>query len=213
VVVALIFWLFLILLLLAIFGIWVVRYVLLPAVVLRVFFRSDWVPPALKVVVGWALGVAALLLAGLVGWSGHVRDQARTRTDHQAAREAGLLPVRLTAQQPGLRPYPLGRGHIEEAARHDSTHLLVVSGDMPDGQRLRARFVAARRGAAPRFEANAVAVDTDAGTAAQATGHSVYAPDSQTVSGWFRCVLPSGRRLFVSFPPTSVVLRSGDQAP
>lgn len=115
--------------------------------------------------------------------------------------------IRLTVHQPGLRPYPLGQGRIE-APRHDTAQLLMVLGDLPDGQRLRARFTAPG-GASSRFETNAVAVSTDEGAATQAMGHSFYAPDSQTVHGKFRCVLYSGKPLSISFPPTPVAWREG----
>ena len=201
----LLFWLFLLLIALVVAAFWLVQYVLIPGVLLRAFFRSEWAPRGLKEVVGWTLGVFTLLVLGGLGWSWHRQEQAQTVTRQQAALEARMPFIRLTVQQPGLRPYPLGRGRIE-VSPHDSTQRLVVSGDLPDGQRLRARFTTTP-GTLSLFETDVVAVSTEEGAATQARGHSFYAPDSQTVRGAFQCVLRSGRRLLVSFPPTPLARR------
>lgn len=201
----LLFWLFLLLLALFVVAFWLVQYVLIPVVVLRSFFRSAWAPEGLKEVVGWTLGVFTLLVIGGLGWSWHRQEQDQTAARQQEAAVARMPFIRLTVQQPGLRPYPLGRGRIE-VSPHDSTQQLVVSGDLPDGQRLRARFTATR-GTLSLFETDVVAVSTDDGPATQAGGHSCYAPDSQTVRGVFRCVLRSGKRLYVSFPATPLSRR------
>lgn len=74
-----------------------------------------------------------------------------------------MAPIRLTLQQYGLWPYPLGWERIEEL-QNDLAQLVVVSGDLPDGQRLLARFTTTRGASAP-FESNVVAVRTDAGAA------------------------------------------------
>ncbi|MFC6226069.1 hypothetical protein ACFP2F_22695 [Hymenobacter artigasi] len=145
-----------------------------------------------------------LLLAGL-GWSQHLKEQGQHAIRQQEAQVARMPFIRLTVQQPGLRPYPLGRGRIE-VSPHDSTQRLVISGDLPDGQRLRARFTAAR-GTFSLVETDVVAVSTEEGAATQASGHSFYAPDAQTVQGEFRCVLPSGEPLSVTFLPTPVARR------
>jgi energy-coupling factor transporter transmembrane protein EcfT len=198
VVEALLFWLFLLLILLVVVAVAVMQYVVVPAVVLRIFFRSTWVPRGLKDVVGWTLAVLGLLLVGAFGWSRHRQGQAR----HEAEVQRHLPPIQLTAQQPGLLPFRLGRGYIEEA-HYDADRRLVVSGDLSVGGRLRARF-AARPGFAAPNETDTVTVSTEDGAATQASGHSVYDPATRTVSGAFQCVLPSGRPLSVSFPPTPV---------
>jgi energy-coupling factor transporter transmembrane protein EcfT len=201
----LLFWLFLLLLVLFVAAFWLVQYILIPGVLLRAFFGSEWAPKGLKEVVGWTLGVFTLLVLGGLGWSWHRQEQVQTAARQQEAAVARMPFIRLTVQQPGLRPYPLGRGRIE-VSPHDSTQRLVVSGDLPDGQRLRARFTATR-GTLSLFETDVVVVSTDKGMATQAVGHSCYAPDSQTVHGAFRCVLRSGKSLSVSFPPTPVARR------
>ncbi|NKI91591.1 hypothetical protein HBN54_004211 [Hymenobacter sp. 1B] len=200
----LLFCLLLLLIALVVIGTWLVPYVLLPGVVLRQFFRSERVPQGLKEVVGWTLSVLTLLLLGGYGWSQHLQQKARSLTRQQAAQVAHMPPIRLTVQQPGLLPYPLGRGRIE-AYRQGPTPLLVVSGDLPDGQRLRARFTATR-GVGTSFETDTVAVSTDEGTPTQAVGHSIYTPATQTVQGEFRCVLSSSKRLLISFPATPVAV-------
>lgn len=154
-------------------------------------------PRSLKNVVG--IGLGALLCA----WGGARYLAQRQHQDEAAARPHGPS-VRLTVQQPGLLPYPLGRGSIEEA-RYDSARRLVVSGDLPTGQRLRARFRASAGFTSPN-ETNVVAVSIDDGQFTQAMGRSIYQPDSQTVRGYLRCVLPAGQQILLSFPPTSVAL-------
>ena len=191
--------LFLLLLCLFIAAVWLIPYVLIPYGLLRTFFRSEWAPPALKRVVGWSLGVLGLLVVGMLGWRWQQRTQVQVAADNWRRRP----PLLLTAHQPGLRPFPLGRGTIE-LARYDANRQLVVSGDLPVEGRLRARF-SAGPGAASRYETNQVAVTTDAGAATQATGWSMYDPATRRVSGAFRCVLPSGRALSVTFPATSTV--------
>lgn len=173
-----------------------------PLAVLRLFFRSEWAPQWLKNLVGAVLSAGLLVVVGVAGWSwqaGHAR--------RQDARRPTPPPVRLTVRQPGLLPYSLGRGGIEQA-RFDTVRVLVVSGDMPDGRKLRARF-AAGSGAARPNDINLVAVSAEDELVPNATGRAVYAPDSQTVRGEFRCVLPSGKRLAVSFPLTPVGRRYG----
>lgn len=104
-----------------------------------------------------------LVVLGGLSWSWYRQAQARTAARQQEAQVARMVPIRLTVQQPGLRPYPLGRGRIEVSPL-DSTQRLVVSGDLPDGQRLRARFTRTR-GALARFETDVVAVSTEEGAA------------------------------------------------
>ena len=197
--VGILFLLFLLLICLLVAAAWLIPYVLIPYGLLRAFFRSEWAPPALKQVVGWTLGVLALLGMGLLGW----RWQQRTQVQAEAENWRCRPPLLLTAHQPGLRPFPLGRGTIE-LARYDAKRQLVVSGDLPIEGRLRASFSAGPGGASP-YETNQVTVSTDAGAATQATGWSVYDPATRRVSGAFRCVLPSGRALSVTFPATSTV--------
>ena len=194
--IALLYWFFILIIVLVLAAGWLMYYAVLPAALLRLFFRSAWVPQGLKTVVGWTLGVLALLLMGAYSWSGHRQGQAQQTAETQRH----LPPVQLTAQQPGLLPFRLGRGHIEEA-RYDTARRLVVSGDMSVGGRVRACFTASPGFAAPH-ETNMVTVTTEEGPATQATGRSVFDPGGRTVSGSFRCVLPSGRPLAVSFPPT-----------
>lgn len=187
-----IYFFFLLLILLYVF----VLYAGIPAVLLWGFFRSDWVPRSFKNIGGAVLGVLVCLGGGYLYLAG--------RTRHEAADRPHFPPVRLTATQPGLLPYPLGRGSIEQA-RYDTVRLLVITGDLPGGSLLRARLTAGPGFASPN-KTNVVAVTTDDGNATQATGRSVYEPNTRTVRGTFRCVLPSGKRLSVSFPPTPVVL-------
>lgn len=201
----LLFWLFLLLLALLLAAGWLVRYALIPGVLLRAFFRSEWAPRGLKEVVGWTLGVFALLCMGGVGWSYYLHERNQHLARQHEAALAQMSPVRLTARQPGLLPFPLGQGRIEEF-RYNTTHRLVVAGDLSVEGRLRASFAAHPGFAAPN-ETNTVTVTTDAGDATQATGRWVYNPRSRTVSGVFRCILPSGKPLSVSFPPTPVTRR------
>ncbi|AII53835.1 hypothetical protein [Hymenobacter sp. APR13] len=192
------FWLFALLFIVAL---GLVQYVLIPWGLLRAFFRSEWAPPVLKQVVGWALGGLVLLVVGFLGWSWHRQGQAR----QAALLERQRPPIRLTAHQPGLLPFPLGRGRIEEA-RYNQAPLLVISGDLVVEGRLRAWFTASPGLKFPN-QTNTVRVRTDQGDALQATGQSVYDPDSRTVSGSFHCVLPSGKQLTISFPPTPIAHR------
>jgi hypothetical protein len=188
---ALIFYFFLLLLLLFLL-LW---YAGIPAVLAWAFFRSEWVPQPLKNMVSAVLGVLVCLWGGYY----YLKQQQKKQ---QVAPHPHWPSVRLTVHQAGLLPYPLGRGSIEEV-RSDSVPHVVVSGDLPNGQRLRARL-----GTSPRFvsatAAEVVSVSIDNKPVKQATGWSVYKLDSQTVRGSFRCVLPSGKQLSVSFPPTSV---------
>ena len=179
--------------LLYVFGAWVV----LPVAVIWAFFRSAWAPQALKAAVGAVLGVAVLLVVGLVVLA--VRH-AREPADHYPPQ-----PVRLTVRQAGLLPYPLGRGNIEQA-RFDTTRRLVVTGDLPTGRQLRAQLEPSPGFATP-FETTTATVTAANENATQATGHATYDPSARTVTGSFQCVLPSGQRLLVSFPPTPVVLQ------
>lgn len=174
------------------------KFVVIPWGLLRAFFRSDWVPVVLKQVVAWTLGTLALLLFGFLSGSWYRQWQVR----QAAAVERHLPPIRLTAHQPGFRPFPLGRGRIE-VARYTQDPLLVVSGDLVVEGRLRAYFTASP-GMKFLNETNTVRVSTEKGEATQATGQSVYDPGSRTVSGSLRCVLPSGKPLSITFPSTPI---------
>ncbi|MBF9140800.1 hypothetical protein [Hymenobacter properus] len=196
--IGLLYWFFILLIMAVVAAVLLMQYVVVPGLFLRLFFRSTWVPRELKEVVGWTLGVLALLLAGAFGWRGHRREHAQ----QEAETERHQPPIQLMAQEPGIQPFRLGRGRIEEAS-YDAAPRLVVSGDLSVEGRLRARFAASPGFATPN-ETNTVTVSTEAGDATQATGRSVYDPGSRMVSGSFRCVLPSGKALSVSFPPTYV---------
>ncbi|UOQ70384.1 hypothetical protein [Hymenobacter cellulosilyticus] len=190
--------LFLLLALLFVVALGLVQYVIIPWALLRAFFRSDWAPQGLKDVVAWTLGIFGFLVIGFLGWNWYRQWQDRQAT----AAQSRWPPVRLTAQQPGLLPYPLGRGRIE-AAHYTTAPLLIVSGDLVVEGRLRASFTASP-GIKFANETDLVQVSTDKGEATQATGRSFYDPLSHRVSGSFHCVLPSGRPLSISFPPTPV---------
>jgi hypothetical protein len=194
------YWLAILVFLLLVFFFMLVRYVGIPLALLVAFFRSEWAPRSLKNIVAAVLSVLLLL------WGAYLYLDKRHR--RAVASRPRPQPVRLTVRQPGLLPYPLGRGGIEQA-RYDTVRLLVVSGDLPTGSQLRARFVAGPGFYTPN-ETNRVAVSTDEGDASQATGRTIYEPRTRSVTGEFRCVLPSGQRLSVSFPPTPVVLRQND---
>lgn len=174
-------------------------YAGIPVVLVWAFFRSEWVPQPLKNMVSAVLGVLVCL------WGGYY--YLKQQQKQQVAPHPHWPSVRLTVHQAGLLPYPLGRGSIEEV-RSDSVPHVVVSGDLPNGQRMRARLEIL-----PRFvsatAADVASVRIDNRLVKQATGWSVYQPDSQTVRGSFRCVLPSGKQISVSFPPTSVILPVG----
>jgi hypothetical protein len=172
------------------------QYVILPWAVLRAFFRSEWAPQALKDIVGWTLGVLMLLCVGFLGWSWHRQAQARQQVEVQRR----WPPIHLTVQQPGLLPYPLGRGRIEQA-RYPPAPVLVVAGDLVVEGRLRAWFTAGPGVTSPN-EANIVRVSTEKGDATHATGRAVFDPRTRTVSGSFHCVLPAGKQVFISFPST-----------
>jgi hypothetical protein len=187
------FWLIVILFLL----LW---YTSIPILLTWAFFRTEWVPRPLKNLISAVLGVLVCLWGGYY----YLKQQKQKQ---QVAPYPGLPSIRLTVHQAGLLPYLLGRGNIEEV-RYDSVAHLVVSGDMPDGQRLRARLGMSRR-VVSATAAEVVSVSIDDKPVKQATGWSVYQPDSQTVRGSFRCVLPSGKQLSVSFPPTSVTRPAG----
>jgi hypothetical protein len=189
----LLFWFVLLLILL----LFLLAYASIPTFLLWLFFRTEGVPRALKNVVGIALAV-------LCAWGGYRYVDHRKDQD-QAASHPHWPAVRLTVQQAGLLPYSLGRGSIEEA-RYDSVRRLVVSGDLPTGQRLQARFRTSPGFTSPN-ETNVVDVNLDKGQPIQAIGFSAYEPDSQKVSGHVQCVLPSGKQLLLSFPPTSVAVQ------
>ncbi|RSK47485.1 hypothetical protein [Hymenobacter rigui] len=174
------------------------KFVVIPWGLLRAFFHSDWIPPVVKQVVAWTVGILVLLLFGFLSWSWYRQWQVR----QTAAVERYLPPIRLTAHQPGLLPFPLGRGRIE-VARYTQDPLLVVSGDLVVEGRLRAYFTASP-GLKFLNETNTVRVSTEQGDATQATGRSVYDPGSRTVSGSLRCVLPSGKPLSVTFSSTPI---------
>jgi hypothetical protein len=193
---ALLFYVFLLLLLLFLL-LW---YAGIPAVLAWTFFRSEWVPQTLKNLVSAVLGVLVCLWGGYY----YLKQQQKKQ---QVAPHPHWPSVRLTVHQAGLRPYPLGRGSIEEV-RSDLVPHVVVSGDLPDGQRLRARLRMSPR-VVSATAAQVASVSIDNKLVKQATGWSIYKPDSQTVRGSFRCVLPSGKQLSVSFPPTSVTLPIG----
>ncbi|QNE39576.1 hypothetical protein F1C16_08450 [Hymenobacter sp. NBH84] len=171
------------------------NFVVLPWVILKAFFWSDWAPQALKNVVCWALGAILLVFFVSLGWNWHLRQEVEA--------ERHWPPVRLTVQQPGLLAFPLGRGRIEQV-HYGKEPVLVVSGDLAVEGRLRAYFTAST-GSVSRNETNTVKVSTEKEDATQATGRSVYDPSSRTVSGSFSFVLPSGKRLSISFPPTPIV--------
>ena len=114
-------------------------YVGAPLALLWAFFRSGWIPRGLKPVVGWTLGVLLALYAGFVYKHRQIHRQETEQARHQHQHQPH--PVRLTVQQPGLLPYPLGWGNIEQAC-YGPTRRLVVTGVLPDGSLLRARFAA-----------------------------------------------------------------------
>lgn len=175
-----------------------VQYVLIPWGLLRAFFRSDWAPQALKHGVAWTLRVLVLLLIGFVSWSWYQHWQAR----QQASAQRHWPPIRLTAQQPGVLPFPLGRGRIE-FARWGAAPQLIVSGDLAVEGRLRATFTASSD-LGSYYKTNRVQVSTEKEWVRQATGQTVYDPGSRRVSGSLHCVLASGKYLSISFPPTPV---------
>lgn len=189
-----------IILLLVYFVLALIFFVGLPSLILWHFFHSTRIPRKLKDIIGAILG--ALLLLGIIGGGGLYLFNRQLRLAEEWRERA--QPIRLTIQQPGLLPYPLGMGGIEQA-RYDTVRLLVVSGVLPDGRLLRARLEASTGYSTPN-ETNVVTVTIKGKAAMQATGRSVYDPGSQTVSGEFQCVLPSRKRITCSFLPTPVML-------
>jgi hypothetical protein len=152
---------------------------------------------ALKVAATFALGALGLWTAG--------RGLNAWQPGQEMARRSPPQPVRLTVQQPGLLPYPLGRGTIEHIG-YGTGRCVVVSGDLPDGRRLQARLEARPSFPTP-FATDSVTVTVEDGEPVPATGRSVYRPVAGTVTGEFQCVLPSGQRLVCSFSPTRVVVQ------
>lgn len=107
-------------------------YAGIPILLTWAFFRTEWVPQPLKNIISAVLGVLVCLWGGYY----YLKQQKQKQ---QVAPYPRWPSVRLTVHQAGLLPYPLGRGSIEKV-RSDSVPHLVVSGDMPNGQRLRARL-------------------------------------------------------------------------
>jgi hypothetical protein len=167
-------------------------YIGLPLLVLWGFFRSNWAPKTLKIVVGSILAVLVLLVLG--------RLQMLNQPHSEQAALLPSQPILLTVTQPGLLPYPLGSGKIEQV-RYDTLHLLVVSGILPDGNLLRASFH-------PHATLSEdIVVTAQRQMATQATGSFHYQSDSAFVTGKFDCVLPSGKALHCSFARTGVKLQ------
>lgn len=171
-------------------------YVGVPLGLLVLFFRSRHVPRVLKQVGAGLLGLL-LAVAGIMALGPWWRSKRPPEPQYQ--------PVRLTVQQLGLLPYPLGTGKIE-VARYDSVRLLIVSGIMPDGNVLRASFSADAR-LAQRDTTNRVAVAIQDRAAPQAVGQSSYQAADKLVNGHFWCVLPTGDSLRCAFGPTLVVVQ------
>ena len=175
-----------------------VAWVVLPLFALAVFFRSKHVPQAFKLAVGSLLGLGVALVLVLGGVIYYAPSVPGAPQQFPTPR-----PLLLTLRQPHLLPYPLGTGQLEQA-RYDSICSLHLSGLLPRGERLRVHFEASPL--ASPLTTDLVEVWVDGQLATQASGQSVYHRATNSVSGKFSCVLPTGQPLSGSFRQTAFVL-------
>ena len=156
-----------------------------------------WSAPRAGARPGWKTAGLLALLAGRILY------YASQPVRPVAVPSPGPQPLRLTLRQPGLLPYPLGSAQVDRA-RYDSVCSLTLSGTLPRGETLRVLFRASAL--ARPHTTNLVEVWAGGRLATHAFGHSAYQRATNTVTGQFSCLLPSGQPLRGAFAQAGLAI-------